>query len=189
MIEIKLKSLKNEQTRPAWAEAALAMPSREGFIDVEGCPVHYIAWGDTASPPMVLIHGNSASAEWWRFIAPLMANEYHVIAPDLGGMGDSPHTGRYDREFYAQQVMSVAAALAPDQKPIVVGHSLGGFVAMLAGTAYGEQLAGLIVLDSPPHNPQTSGSSSPFVQANPVPESTQIAKAPWHASRCCPRRK
>ncbi len=145
------------------------MPSREGFIDVDGCPVHYIAWGDTASPPMVLIHGNSASAEWWRFIAPLMANEYHVIAPDLGGMGDSPHTGRYEREFYAQQVMSVAAALAPDQKPIVVGHSLGGFVAMLAGTAYGEQLEGLIVLDSPPHNPQSSGSSTPFVQANPVP--------------------
>ena len=145
------------------------MPSREGFIDVDGCAMHYIAWGDTDKPPMVLIHGNSASAEWWRFIAPLLTDHYHVIAPDLGGMGDSPHTGRYAREFYAQQVMAVADALAPGRKPVIIGHSLGGFVAMLAATAYGERMAGLIVLDSPPHNPENTGTSQPFVNANPVP--------------------
>ncbi len=158
-----------DNTIPPWAQAALAMPSREGFVEVEGGSIHYIAWGDASKPPLVLIHGNAASAEWWRFIAPLLAAQYHVIAPDLGGMGDSPHSGRYGRELYAQQVMAVADTLAPGRKPVIVGHSLGGFVAMMAARAYGERLAGLIVLDSPPHEPDTRGASA-FAGANPVPK-------------------
>lgn len=162
-------SSQNDHTIPRWAQAALDAPSREGFVDAHGGAIHYIAWGDTTKPPLVLIHGNSASAEWWRFIAPLLAVDYHVIAPDLAGMGDSEHTGRYDRELYAHQVMAVADALSPEQQPVIIGHSLGGFVGIMAGCTYGERLAGLIVVDSPPHNSGISGTASPFVRANPVP--------------------
>lgn len=168
-IENEPSTSQNDDLMPAWAQAALNMPSREGFIDVDGCAIHYIAWGDTAKPPLVLIHGNSASAEWWRFIAPLLADQHHVIATDLAGMGDSAHSGRYERELCAQQVMVVADTLAPGRKPVVVGHSLGGFVAIMVARAYGERLAGLIVLDSPPREPSNRGSS-PFVRANPVPK-------------------
>ena len=157
-----------DATIPAWAQAALNAPSREGFIDVDGASIHYIAWGDTSRQPLVLIHGNAANAEWWRFIAPLLADEFHVIAPDLAGMGDSAHTGRYERELYAQQVLAVADTLAPGRKPMLVGHSLGGFVTIMAGTAFGERLAGIIVLDSPPWE-QESKAPSPFAQVNPSP--------------------
>ena len=135
---------------PPWAAAARRMPNRQGFIHVDACAVHYLAWGDPAAPPLVLIHGNAASAEWWRFVAPLLANDYHVIAPDLGGMGDSAHCGRYERERYAEQVMAVADALAPGQWPVVAGHSLGGYVAIMAACAHGHRMAGLVVIDSPP---------------------------------------
>ncbi|MET4580415.1 hypothetical protein [Ottowia thiooxydans] len=40
----------------------LGTPSLEGFIDVEGCAIHYIAWGDATKPPLMLIHSNAASA-------------------------------------------------------------------------------------------------------------------------------
>lgn len=50
-------------------------------------------------------------------------------------MGDSAHTGKYERERYAEQIMAVAAALAPKRKPFLVGHSLGGCVAILAGNS------------------------------------------------------
>ncbi|MET4577244.1 alpha/beta fold hydrolase [Ottowia thiooxydans] len=159
----------NKEDMPEWARAARAMPSREGFIDVEGCAIHYIAWGDQARPPIVLIHGNAANAEWWRFIAPLLAADHHVIATDLPGMGDSAHSGLYDRERCARQIMAVADALAPRQKPLVVGHSLGGFVSIMVAKAYGDRMAGLIVLDSPPYEPKDSGPS-PFVRSNPVPK-------------------
>lgn len=160
---------KNDTTLPTWAQAALTAPSREGFIDVDGAAIHYIAWGHSNKPPLVLVHGNAASAEWWRFIAPILADDYHVIAPDLAGMGDSEHTGHYERERYAQQVMAVADALAPGRKPLIVGHSLGGFVTIMAGSAYGERLAGIIVLDSPPREPEGRGPS-PFTQTNPAPK-------------------
>ena len=74
---------------PAWAQAALTSPSQEGFMEVQGAKIHYITWGSSSKPPLVLVHGNAASAEWWRFIAPLLADDHYVIAPDLAGMGDS----------------------------------------------------------------------------------------------------
>jgi pimeloyl-ACP methyl ester carboxylesterase len=154
---------------PAWAAAAREMPSREGFIDHDGTAVHYIAWGDTDLPPLVLIHGNAASAEWWRFVAPLLARDHHVIAPDLGGMGDSAHCGRYERERYAEQVMRVADTLAPGQPPVIVGHSLGGYVAIMAGCAHGARMAGLVVLDSPPREPDGT-EHAPRVWSSPVPK-------------------
>ncbi len=154
---------------PAWAQAALAESSCEGFLDVEDASIHYITWGDASNPPLVLIHGNAASAEWWRFIGPLLSDHYYVIAPDLPGMGDSAHTGKYERERYAEQIMAVAAALAPKRKPFLVGHSLGGCVAILAGNAYAEQLAGIIVVDWPPCEPLLK-DASPFDNANPKPK-------------------
>lgn len=153
---------------PGWARAALAMPNRSGRINVDGSGIHYLAWGDAGLPPLVLVHGSAASAEWWRFIAPLLAGRYQVIAPDLGGMGDSAHCGRYERERYAAQVMAVAGALAPGRAPVIVGHSLGGYVAIMAGCAQGEQMAGLIVLDSPPRDPEGSTFAT-RVKSNPVP--------------------
>jgi pimeloyl-ACP methyl ester carboxylesterase len=154
---------------PPWAQAAQAMESRSGFLEVDGCSIHYIAWGDATRPPLLLVHGNAASAEWWRFIAPLLADDYHVIAPDLGGMGDSGHCGRYARERYAEQVLHVAGALAPRRAPLIVGHSLGGFVAIMAGTAHGERLAGVVVLDSPPREPEGASFRS-YVSSRPVPK-------------------
>ncbi len=153
---------------PAWAAAARAMPNRSGFLDVDGSAIHYLAWGDPALPPLVLVHGNAASAEWWRFVAPLLTTEHHVIAPDLGGMGDSGHCGRYARERYAEQVMAVAEALAPGRPPVLVGHSLGGYVAIMAGCAHGKRMAGLVVLDSPPRE-RDGASFASYVQSNPVP--------------------
>lgn len=154
---------------PAWAREARDAPCRSGFIDVDGCAIHYLAWGDTQLPPLVMIHGNAASAEWWRFVAPLLATEYHVIAPDLGGMGDSGHCGRYERERYAEQVMAVADALAPGCPPVIAGHSLGGYVAIMAGCAYGHRMAGLVVIDSPPR--EADGvTSAPRVESSRVPK-------------------
>ena len=154
---------------PAWARAAQAMPSRGGFVDVGGCAIHYLAWGDPALPPLLLVHGNAANAEWWRFIAPPLAADYHVIAPDLGGMGDSAHCGRYDRERYAEQVMAVADTLAPGLAPFVVGHSLGGYVAIMAACTHGDRMAGLVVLDSPPREPD-GATQSPRIESRPDPK-------------------
>jgi pimeloyl-ACP methyl ester carboxylesterase len=163
------KQIDTTAPMPNWAAEALAMPCRSGFLDVHGCAIHYLAWGDTTMPPLMLIHGNAASAEWWRFVAPLLASEYHVIAPDLGGMGDSAHCGRYERERYAEQVMAVADTLAPGLPPFMLGHSLGGYVAIMAGCAHSERMAGLVILDSPAREPAGT-TFAPKVNSSPVPK-------------------
>jgi pimeloyl-ACP methyl ester carboxylesterase len=143
---------------PEWARVAREMPNGSQYLDVDGCRVHYLSWGDPGLPPLMLVHGNAAHAEWWRFVAPLLANQYHVLAIDLGGMGDSGHCGRYERERYAGQVMAVLDAVSPGRPPFIVGHSLGGFVTLMAGAAHGDRLAGIIVIDSPIEPP---GKHSP----------------------------
>lgn len=143
---------------PEWARRARELPNRSQYIDVDGCRVHYLSWGDPGLPPLMLVHGNAAHAEWWRFIAPLLAGQYHVLAIDLGGMGDSAHCGRYERERYAEQVMAVLDAASPGRPPFIVGHSMGGFIAIMAGAAHGDRLAGIVVIDSPI---EPCGQSSP----------------------------
>lgn len=143
---------------PEWAQTALAMPNESRYVDVDGCRVHYLSWGDPGLPPLMLVHGNAAHAEWWRFIAPLLADQYYVLAIDLGGMGDSSHCGRYERERYAEQVMAVLGSAAPGRPAFIVGHSMGGFVSIMAGAAHGDRLAGIIVIDSPIEPP---GKHSP----------------------------
>lgn len=153
----------HESMVPDWAQAARAMRAISRHVDADGSKVHYLCWGDPRLPPLVLVHGNAAHAEWWRFIAPLLAKDYYVLALDLGGMGDSAHNGRYSREHYADQIMAVAAAAAPGRKPFIAGHSMGGFVTILAGAAYGDRIAGIIVIDSP-IDPPGHGKAPPTVR-------------------------
>ena len=65
---------------PAWFEQALAMRPERQFIDVQGGRVETLAWGPRGAPGILLMHGNGAHAEWYSFIAPLLADRYRVAA-------------------------------------------------------------------------------------------------------------
>jgi pimeloyl-ACP methyl ester carboxylesterase len=143
------------EAMPAWAREAAQVPNRAACIEVDGTPIRYLAWGDPQRPTVVLVHGTAAHAEWWRFIAPLLLPDYHVVALDLGGMGDSGHRSSYARDDFINQVIAVTRHVAPDRPAYVVGHSLGGFVTIQAGYRAGKDLGGIIVIDSPIHAPGT----------------------------------
>ena len=77
------------QQAPAWLVSVLQVPREEGWIDSGGCKVHYFRWGNPENPPLLLMHGFLAHARCFAFIAPFLAEHYHVVAYDLSGMGDS----------------------------------------------------------------------------------------------------
>ena len=52
--------------------------------------LHYVDWGNEEAPPLLLIHGNKDHARSWDWVARELREEYHVIAPDLRGMGTAP---------------------------------------------------------------------------------------------------
>ena len=70
--------------------------------------------GANPLPGVVLVHGSNANREWWRFVAPFLADQFHVAAFDLSGNGDSGWRPVYTGERFAAEVMGVIEAAGLD---------------------------------------------------------------------------
>ncbi len=141
--------LQVKPTAPSWFTEALADAPEDRTVEVDGCPVHYLRWGDTSAPGVVLVHGGAAHAHWWSFLAPIIAEHYHVVAIDLSGHGDSGHREAYPRDAWAIEPLAVAEDAGMIGAPVLVGHSMGGLVSIVCASVYGDKLAGAIIVDSP----------------------------------------
>jgi pimeloyl-ACP methyl ester carboxylesterase len=138
---------------PDWFRRALAVPFADGVVAVDGCEVHYLAWGRPGRRGLVFVHGGGANAHWWTHVAASFAEEFRVLAIDMSGHGDSGHRAEYSLEQWTDEVMAVAAAGGIEGRPVVVGHSMGGFVAITTAALHSDELAGVIVCDSPVTEP------------------------------------
>jgi pimeloyl-ACP methyl ester carboxylesterase len=121
------------------------MDTRE--ITLHGHRVSYRAAGD-GPEVVVLIHGITGSADTWAEVIPGLAEEFTVIAPDLLGHGQSAKPrGDYSLGAYASGVRDLVAALGHDHAT-VVGHSLGGGVAMQLAYQFPERCERLVLVSS-----------------------------------------
>jgi len=132
---------------PFWFDRALITPSVHGNVTVDGVPIHYVTWGEVGKPGIVLVHGSNAHLEWWRFVAPFLADQFRVVALDSSGNGDSGWRERYTGEVLAKEVWEVCQAAELGPRPFVVGHSFGGYVVLETGHYYGEHLGGIVFMD------------------------------------------
>jgi len=136
-------------TAPEWFGRALSAPREEGVVEVDGCPIHHLVWGEEDRPTLVLVHGGAAHARWWSALAPLLAVDRRVVALDMSGHGQSGWREVYRVDTWVEEVLAVARAAGGVGRPIVAGHSMGGFVTIVAAATYGAGLEGAIVLDAP----------------------------------------
>jgi len=134
---------------PAWFARAVSVPDDNGMVEVDGCRVHYLGWGERGRRGLVFVHGGGAHAHWWTHVAATFAGRYRVVAIDLSGHGDSGHRESYDPEQWADEVMAVATDAGFDGTPVLVGHSMGGFITIVTAARHSDRLAGVIVCDSP----------------------------------------
>ncbi len=141
--------MSNSAEPPDWFTEALAAPVLARTVTVAGTPIAYREFGEDNATGIVLVHGGAAHARWWDHIAPLLALGRRVVAIDLSGHGDSGPREKYTLDGWADEVMAVAADAGITDPPIVIGHSMGGFVALRTAGLYGAQLAGIVVIDSP----------------------------------------
>ncbi len=132
---------------PFWLERALAVPSQTGNVEVAGANIVFETWGKIGNPGIVLIHGSNAHLEWWRFTAPFLADNFRVAALDLSGNGNSDWRERYTGELLAEEVWQVCQAAELGDKPFVVGHSFGGWVALETGKYHDTELGGILFMD------------------------------------------
>ncbi len=162
---------------PDWFQRAIEYPAHSRFVDVEGCAVHYLAWFDDPGdepndhrPGLLFVHGGGAHANWWRFIAPFFAKAYRVAAIDLSGMGDSGARETYLPEIWAGEIGAVLEDARLWPRPVVVGHSFGGLIAMKYGSEHGEMLSGTVIVDSPVQDPDDTPLPNPSAPPKSKPK-------------------
>jgi pimeloyl-ACP methyl ester carboxylesterase len=115
-------------------------------IELHGHPVTYHRMGE--GPAVLLIHGITSSSRTWREVMPGLAADHTVIAPDLLGHGRSAKPrGDYSLGGYASGLRDLLVALEIP-RATVVGHSLGGGVAMQFAYQFPERLERLVLVDS-----------------------------------------
>ena len=134
--------------RPVWLERSLSLVPERDTVTVAGCHINLLVWGENRRPGLVLVHGGAAHAHWWSAIAPLIG-DYRVVALDLSGHGDSGRRPDYRVGRWTEEVLAAADHVSMAGPPVLVGHSMGGFVAAATAVRGGPSVAGLIVLDSP----------------------------------------
>jgi pimeloyl-ACP methyl ester carboxylesterase len=101
-----------------------------------------------SGPPVVLIHGMLNSSSHWRSVALSLASDYTVIAPDLIGHGDSAAPrGDYSLGAHAASIRDLLAAVGVE-RATVVGHSLGGGVAMQFFYQFPQRVERLVLISS-----------------------------------------
>ena len=135
---------------------------RSATLRVGNLDLHYLAWGPERGPTVVLVHGGLAHAHWWHYVAPALAERYRVIAPDLRGHGDSDHARppAYAIDDYVADLEALTTALAPPRFALV-GHSLGGVIALRYTERNPARVATLTAVDS---RPRTGSGRSGLVQ-------------------------
>ncbi|MGB0629568.1 MAG: alpha/beta fold hydrolase [Alphaproteobacteria bacterium] len=107
-------------------------------------------YGD-GGPPLILMHGLFGSARNWASIARALADTHHVYALDLRNHGASPRASTMTYEEMADDVAGFIAGRRL-KDPVVLGHSMGGKVAMRLALDQPDLLKGLIVVDIAPVN-------------------------------------
>src|SRR5205823_3803160 len=120
---------------------------RQREIELHGHRVVYRTAG-SGGPVLLLIHGVTGNARQWDDVVPLLAERYTVVAPDLLGHGESAKPrGDYSLGAYAAGVRDLLVALG-HRRATVVGHSLGGGVAMQFAYEYPPFAERLVLVSS-----------------------------------------
>jgi pimeloyl-ACP methyl ester carboxylesterase len=118
------------------------------FYQSQGLRLHYTDWGNEAAPPLIMVHGGLDHSRSWDQLALSLRTNFHVIAPDLRGHGDSDWASgsSYSLADHVYDLTCMMTSLGLDQAAIV-GHSMGGMVSLVYAGAFPEKVSRLAVLD------------------------------------------
>jgi pimeloyl-ACP methyl ester carboxylesterase len=122
-------------------------PTSQTFVS-QRLRLHYADWGNASAPPLILLHGGRDHCRNWDWVARELRGDYHIIAPDLRGHGDSAYSpsGDYSMGAFVYDL----AQLIHQQKlaPVrIVAHSLGGSIALRYTGAFPETVAKLAAIE------------------------------------------
>ena len=124
------------------------LPEDKWFTD-GNLKLHYLEWGNPDTSTILLVHGICCSAHYWDFFARNIRQDFHVIALDQRGHGESNWPGNYTLEQYADDLAAFVEGL--DLHDVVlIGHSQGAINALLCTANLPDRVARLVLVDNGP---------------------------------------
>ena len=110
--------------------------------------LHYVDWGNDQAPLLLMVHGGRDHCRNWDWVAQRLRDEYHIIAPDLRGHGDSQWLvgGTYTQLDYMYDIAQLVHQVAED-KVTIVSHSLGGAISLRYAAMYPEMVHKLVAIE------------------------------------------
>ena len=152
-----------------WFNESLLIEPVSKQIEVHEKTINYLVWGEESKPGLFFIHGYSAHAHWWDFVAPAFIEKFCVVAIDLSGSGDSDHREVYSQEIFADEIKAVCEDMNWKQADFVA-HSMGGSISLNATSIYPELFKSLTLLDSivvlPPDKVRGFSSNKSMIRAD-----------------------
>ncbi|MCG7626405.1 alpha/beta hydrolase [Epibacterium sp. MM17-32] len=137
------------------ARAMAAYPPQGQFIDVQGHRVHVVERGQTrgSAPDLVLIHGSNGSSRDMTFrLSPALEDAYHILIFDRPGLGYSDPVSPTGTSIQTQaEILQAASAQLGVSRPIVLGQSYGGAVALAWATQFPEHTAAVVNVSGVSH--------------------------------------
>ncbi len=129
------------------APAELIGPSSHFYVS-QRLRLHYVDWGNPEKPLLLLVHGGRDHARSWDHVALALRSDFHVVAPDLRGHGDSAWAigGGYALTDFVLDIAQLLEAV--NEFPVtIVGHSLGGALSLLFSGTFPEKVARLVAIE------------------------------------------
>jgi pimeloyl-ACP methyl ester carboxylesterase len=126
------------------------MPAPRSRFSATSPRLHFLEWNPDGSRTVILLHGNSANAWWWQWVAAELPSDLRLLALDLRGHGDSEWVtpAAYKPHDYAGDLANFIREEVGGERPIIVGHSMGGVVTLAFASRYAELARGIIVIDT-----------------------------------------
>src|SRR2546422_9973746 len=144
-----VRDLKNQTTnllRQEWKGFCMPGPHIIGptshYYYSQRLKLHYVDWGNPDKPLLILIHGGRDHCRNWDWVAQALRDDYHIIAPDLRGHGDS-EWAQGSEYAMIEYVVDIAQLLSQlDASPVtLIGHSLGGAITLQYAGVYPDKVS------------------------------------------------
>lgn len=122
-------------------------PTSHSYIS-QRLRLHYVDWGNEGAPPLLMVHGGRDHCRNWDWVVQELRNDYHIIAPDLRGHGDSEWSigGNYGPTDFVYDIAQLVhqKQMAP---VTILAHSLGGMISLQYAGIFPDAVKKLIAIE------------------------------------------
>ncbi|GAA6140079.1 alpha/beta hydrolase [Arenicella sp. 4NH20-0111] len=117
-------------------------------ITVRGLRTHIQEWGDPSNPTIFMLHGWMDCGATYQYMAKYLEQDFHLVAPDLRGFGETEHAPGYWFPDYLADLEVILDHYAPNESVQLVGHSMGGNIVTMYAGLRPERVGKVLILEA-----------------------------------------